>query len=425
MRTRETTGRLAGGLVAALLAGLLAGCGGDSDTAGGAGDGAGGAGDGAGGADVAVADDGAAPVDVVRPGADVGPPADLGGPRPDVGAPPDAGVRPDSGRPCGTADVRGRVCAPNEQVWVSGAQVWIDTIGCDGQPARITALSDASGYYLLEGVPAGPQTIHIERGSYRHEFEIAVAPGALNDLTGQDYKLCFTSRAARLAVITGDWDNIESLIDRLGLDADIYRLYGSMEDDWASGQAVRLLSDLNAMKQYDILLVDCGAHHDSLAAGTPIVDQNIRRFVEDGGSLYLSDFAYIYGERVWPGAIDYYGDNETASWNSPDQSQGPIVLNSAHLTGVVWDADLKAYLGNPASIPVDLGLSPLVSAVGGAATTQMHVVAMIPQFETNQPLILSYRPTPTSGRVIYTTFHNTEQDMEQMQKVLQYLMFFL
>ena len=353
------------------------------------------------GEDVAVA-----PVDVPAGGPDVARRDTSGLPRPCD--------------PCGYGSVRGRVCAPNEQVFVNGASVWVETMACDGSPVRIEAVSDASGYYLLENVPCGEQTIEIQKGSYEHRFEVTIRAAELNDITGMGFKLCFSPTSAGIAVITGDWDNIEHLIWQLGLEADTYELYGGFGDDqdWYSGQAVDFLSDLGAMQQYDIILVDCGDAHSEVASSSPAVDQNIRAFVEGGGSLYMSDWAYIYSERVWPEAIDFYGANETGS--------DPIVLTSAELTGIILDTDMQAYLAGATSLPIDLGLSPLVSVEGAAGTSTIHVVAQIPQFNNvNQPLILSYRPTATSGRVIYTTFHNEEQHMELMQKVLTYLMFVL
>ena len=41
------------------------------------------------------------------------------------------------------------------------------------------------------------------------------------------------------------------------------------------------------------------------------------------------------------------------------------------------------------------------------------------------PMVLSHRPTDTSGAVIYTTFHNDEQADELMKSILYYLIFLL
>ncbi len=347
---------------------------------------------------------------------------DLLRPRRDI-ATADGYIPPAPCEPCGYGAIRGRVCAPNEQVFVSGARVWVDAYACDGTLIRVETSSDYSGYYLLEDVPCGEQRINIRKGNYDHSFTATVNTGQLNDITGSSYKLCFAPTAARIAVITGDWDNIEDLLEDLGLEVDVFELYGDWDgEDWMSGQALALLQDRDRLHEYNILLIDCGeAHYDvSRQFG---VDDNIRAFVEGGGSLYMSDFAYIYSERVWPLAIDYYGNNELAGYMGAND--GPIVMQSSHLTGYFNDTDMKAYLGNPPSIPIELGLPPLVSVEGWAGTTNMHIYAHIPQFDANQPLVLSFRPTPSSGRVIYTTFHNAEQQMEQMQKVLMYLMFSL
>lgn len=331
---------------------------------------------------------------------------------------------------CGYGSVRGRVCAPNPEVSVAGALVWLDVVDCEGNTVHLETISNPGGYYSFEEVPCGTYRLHIEKGSFAHEFPVTIHTGEETDLTMMDYKLCFQPDAARIAIITGDWDTLEYLVERLGLDADVYTL--GTPDDYYYGEAHRFLADLAKLQEYDILLINCGEAHYELSQDTG-VQVNIRQFVENGGSLYMSDFAYIYSERAWPWAIDFWGEAETEGTMS--SGEGPIVMGSESLTGTVVDDHLDAYLGNPGTIPVELGLSPLVSVEGPCTyearrdeecETDVHVEAPIPQFnDLVQPLVLSYHPTPTSGNVIYTTFHNTEQDMAQMQKVLMYLMFAL
>jgi hypothetical protein len=41
------------------------------------------------------------------------------------------------------------------------------------------------------------------------------------------------------------------------------------------------------------------------------------------------------------------------------------------------------------------------------------------------PLVVSFQPSSTSGRVVYTTFHNDEQADAIMLKILYYLVFLL
>ena len=46
----------------------------------------------------------------------------------------------------------------------------------------------------------------------------------------------------------------------------------------------------------------------------------------------------------------------------------------------------------------------------------------------NSPLVVSYKPNPTAGNVVFTTFHNVEQEEligEEMKLILKYLVFML
>src|SRR5208283_5941805 len=55
--------------------------------------------------------------------------------------------------------IAGRVCAPNGDSWLSGAQVWVSQGG-----AQDSTTTNSNGDFLLGGVDAGSQTLHIQSG---------------------------------------------------------------------------------------------------------------------------------------------------------------------------------------------------------------------------------------------------------------------
>ncbi len=58
-------------------------------------------------------------------------------------------VTPGDCDPCGNGSVRGRVCAPNRQVYVNDARVVLTGTGCDGQPFTLETRSDADGNWFF------------------------------------------------------------------------------------------------------------------------------------------------------------------------------------------------------------------------------------------------------------------------------------
>src|SRR5207302_6517965 len=61
----------------------------------------------------------------------------------------------------GQGAVEGKVCAPTGNLWLAGADVWVVQGGA--QDATVT---DDVGHFLLGGVDAGTQTLHVQKGSF-------------------------------------------------------------------------------------------------------------------------------------------------------------------------------------------------------------------------------------------------------------------
>jgi len=327
--------------------------------------------------------------------------------------------------PCGAGSLVGKACAPSEAAAIAGATATVRGTGCDGQPFEVTARSAADGTYTIGSVPCGTHTVEIRSGSFARTFEVQVASGQTTNLATGANKGCFLKQAAKLAVLKGTWDEIQLLLLRLGLDYDLYT------DDGvgAEGEIVALLSDPELMATYDVIFANCGHTHGGMPKDHPEVMANVRDFVLGGGSLYMSDYAWTYGEWAFPDAVEFQRSDDVLDMYTPRSPQ--LIPSGVTVTERVLDGQLAGYLGRT-TLPVTFDSGPQI-APEKAGTAFAHVIATFPanlgfgtDFITeNVPLVLSHVPANGAGRVIYTNFHNDVQATEDMLKLLTYLVFTL
>lgn len=321
--------------------------------------------------------------------------------------------------PCGVGSVKGLVCAPNQKTAIPDALVWIDTVDCNGNPIHIEVKSSATGEFILQNVPCGMQTIKQKKGSFSHQFSVFIEQNMENNLEGKIDR-CFEGNAAKIAVITGDWDKIEYILYKLGFKYDLYELYSQKWEwggEWGGSEAYWFLKDLSKMKKYDVIFINCGQPWVDIMSSMPEFTQNIIDFVNGGGSLYASDWAYPVIEWPWPDAIDFYGDDKSSA---PQILQGNQVVEAD-----ILDPTLAQYLGK-SKVKIKYGLGPLVAVESAGAGTVVHIQGPVKQFNNKvMPLMMSFVPQPDAGRVVYPNFHNDEQITQEIAVILNYLVFLL
>jgi hypothetical protein len=327
--------------------------------------------------------------------------------------------------PCGIGSITGRACAPSATAAVSQATVTVSGIGCDGNPFTLTATSGADGNFNFPAVPCGTHTLTIERGSFRRDVDVMVANGRNTNLGEGATKACFQAAAARVAVLAGTWDHMQDLLTRLGIAFDLYTDDGT----GAAGEIVALLSDSGAMAAYDIIFANCGHTHGNMPKDHPAVMANVRDFILEGGSFYMSDYAWTYGEWAFPDAIEFQRSDDVLDMYSERSPQ--LIPSDQRVNARVVDGNLAAFLGaETLEVHFDSGPQIATEKVG---TAFAHVVADFPailavgtDFQTrNVPLVISYRPAAGAGRVVYTNFHNDAQTTADMMAIMTYLVFSL
>lgn len=344
--------------------------------------------------------------------------------------PPDV-VASSSCQPCGYGSVSGIVCMPNAQILVPNAEVTISVIDCDGSPKQLKTYSNADGMYHFPEVPCGNHTVAVSAGSFKHEYGVTVQTGASTDITGQTTKGCFANKAARIAIFWGQWDQMQDLVAKMGLAFTYYNFRWEYFNDVNPKdiEAVQVLRDAEKLAQYDILMFNCGSAALNYANDFPEIRTNLFQFVMAGGSIIASDLAWAYIEAAFPDAIDFYGSTDLPT--IPQHPKGPQqALGEQTISATIVDPDLASYVGVQ-SFSAKYGPGPLIAVSKPGPNTTVLVQGTVklksgnefsPLTET-QPLVLVHQPTPKSGRVIFTTFHNDEQADELILKLLYYLTF--
>jgi hypothetical protein len=308
--------------------------------------------------------------------------------------------------------IEGIACAPNRKTGIAYVRVWVNTVDCDGKPVTIQTYTNAQGEYRLK-VPCGSHVVFMEKGSFKTSFTRYVEAGKVTGGTTTDG--CFPADAAKIAVITGDWDVIEYYLKNI-LRVRVIKEYPghSSDSNYIDSQTLKVLTNYDEISKYDILFINCSDSASYIMSSHgAAVSNNLRKFVENGGSLYMSDYAFLYFEMTWPEFVNFPGN--------------PYVMDgNQNVTGRIVDQDMAKYLGKD-QVDLRLGLGPLVSATGIGQGTTLHIDGYIKKFGEYQPLLMSFRPYVDGGQVIYTIFHNEEQGhiAQDLGSILDFVVFLL
>ncbi len=296
--------------------------------------------------------------------------------------------------PCpeGVGDINGQVTSPGGAAQIIGAEVTIEGYG--------TTTTDANGQFTFTDVPSGQHNIDIVKNDFRGFHSVQICGDTDNNIA-----LDIAPPPHSFAVVPGDFDSIEIVLQNMGLVANEHFDYLQATD----------LKNVTNLSGYNVLFLNCTG--SPLGADTE-VQSTLRAFVNAGGRVYASDWAYEYVEETWPDAVHFNGDLA----GSPNPKIGQI----GEATATVHDPDLSQYLGKT-SVALNYDLPAWVVMEGAADTTNVLIEADATFTELGLqpawPLLVQF--DQGDGSVIYTTFHNEAQTTGDMDAILTYLVFTL
>lgn len=311
-----------------------------------------------------------------------------------------------------TGIISGRVCAPDGTTWLAGADVTVTLPG----GARITTTTDADGFWRLEGVPVGRQTVDIVKGSFSTSRLVDVFVGQTTTIPEDECAI--EAINLRIAVVTGDYDRVEDVLGSIGIQDNDVDLYPSsfLNAAWVDD----LVMDYAVLSQYDIVFLNCGLSDLDFVSrffANATASANLRQFVQEGGSVYASDWAYYVVEKTWPDFVDFVGDDASGD-------NGKVGAAPRDVDANIVDAPMALALGQTSMVLHYPLLSWVVMESASPATTvYIRGDAEIDTGATlrDVPHTVAFRPG--LGRVLFTSFHQEAGINPDMQRVLQLLIF--
>jgi len=386
----------------------------------------------------------------------------------DSGQTPDAYDGPITG-------VSGRVWMPNQgpgqappgaEIPVFHAMVYLSAVKpaaipqqvycerCEDAPSN-AVYSGHDGSFEIPAIP-GDYFLVIQKGQWRIEKQVTVAEGTELQLTAADTTLPSVHDPdnglwiPKMAVAIGTNDNIEDILGKLGL--------GNMSgDDFQDGGGEvtvftdpgDLFGDLDTLRQFHIVYFPCNVNidgDDGFGGGYPELNNqveldNLRRYVNEGGKLYVTDWSGDVMDHPFPPQIELGGGVDTTGTYDPINFGGTIT-NSGDSNGFSYDsldaeavdADLNAWLGLQMS-PVEGDPTPaLINPDNFAARDNWNyienltsvmtgedpeglpiidepkawVIGSNPDLDDNvkRPLTVTFEPTGC-GRVMFSTYQTS------------------
>ncbi len=361
---------------------------------------------------------------------------------------------------CPVGSAVGTICSPNDDP-IPGAQVVAQTTNCTGAPMEVRATTDRNGFFRLDGLAPGPTVVDVSSGSFVGQFNVEIVENRAATVAEQGSpKACLPTNAARLAVLTGNYDDIGAIIEELGFEFDVF--CGTYE---AHLPGRRLLHDAERLAQYDVVFINCATGID-LRVDLPemaLIRRNLQNFVNAGGSLYVSDLAAGIIDTLWPGRITFAATEpfprpiaccscvdcppeclrdppSPASARCPDsnpllaQCREPSGLTGrgrvGEKVGILRSSVLREAVGRE-TLPITFELDKWMEIESVSPGVEVLVASEESRIENMeavtilQPLMVRFRPSTNTGQVAYTSFHNHAQATGPMLAILRALVFSL
>ena len=239
----------------------------------------------------------------------------------------------------------GTVYTPAGDIPVAGALVYLTPKKPDARPLTNfcdtcvpleksipQTLSKADGTFELVANRLGKQFMVIQKGQFRRVVEVDIKQGDIR-VSRSDSTLPRQNDTARgdqvpsVLIIDTDYDDIENALDKLGIPRGTV-----VKDD----DRMNEFRDPAKLDKYQIIFLPCGecgtsnggngifnppSSHGQGHAMDATVQANLKAWVQKGGKLYVTDFAYSFLNETWKDYVRFAPSKgcESNSYDTPGQ----------------------------------------------------------------------------------------------------------
>jgi len=345
---------------------------------------------------------------------------------------------PDPSCPAG-ATLTGRVFAPNGTDPISNAMVYIPSgdvapfstaLTCDLCQTNIAgctyATSGPDGSFTLTGAPIGSRDIIIEKGRFRRRAHLEITCGTAS-LPAETTRLPRNNTEGelpRIAVANGDYDKLECVLRKIGVDAgaiDIYNLTTHLAEPGRPSFET-LLRNRAMMNGYNVIFINCSDPLQYLTDASVI--SNIREYVASGGRLYITDQSYDHIAHVpeWSSMVCWEG---ASCPSDPPVGVADIGQDGLETDATVDDPDLARWLHELGATNAD-GTVHLTHFLAGWAMQHSHGIEVkqwmsgpvasdpdspLPGISGVRPLTITFDYNHC-GRVLYSSYHTLGRETD-------------
>ena len=317
--------------------------------------------------------------------------------------------------------ISGRVCDPTGRTWLADALAYVNVADDAGLIYETKkAFTDLEGEFTIDDLPGNKDyTVYVTYGPDQLMAE-SVHVGNGEDIV-LDEPSCFDPLELDVAVVTGNYDDFGRVLDDMGF-VNYHPVNGEDQTELTD-----FLSSPDELAKYDLIFIDGGIVEDGviynlLDPTDPVpaaIMDNLRNYVDEGGSIYASDWSYDIVEIGWPDKIEFVGADER-----PDDAQ---MGDYTKVDAAVTDASLSEYLGKQyISIEYDLPVWPPIETT--SRTVSVHLTGSVNYSDglsdytlSSVPLLVTFNSG--NGKVAFSTFRVVRNGNEDILRTLQYIMY--
>lgn len=311
--------------------------------------------------------------------------------------------------------LRGTVFAPNGTLPLSNALVYITAEAppaipegaycdeCVTLPEDTFAVSSADGTFeITSRMPTGKAFIVVQKGQFRRVRPLKIDKAGDIDIKKDDTTIPGRSDPTKgddvpkMAVLKdgSDYDKIDESLSKLGITA------LDVKHDRA------LLENEAELMKYHVVFIPCGSKSDPTSTSTR-AKQNLQKFVEAGGKLYVTDWSYEFVRQPFPGFLSWDGETQALGsaasgneWDAPAMAADPGL---AEWLGATGDPSftVKGNWTTINAVNTLRGLDPKGDSVD--ITPKVWVTAQKPGSNMQRPTTVSF--ANKCGRVLFSTYH--------------------